>query len=174
MTLTRTLSITLALVTLGACSDGGGGSSAPPPDRAPTVSAIADTTVPANSDERRIAFSVSDDQTDPGALTVSAQSDNDDLLDGDGPAVAGAGDDRELLLVPAPGIVGMATITVTVTDAAGQSATTSFLYTVAPQQVAFSAAARTAFAADENDEPQTVNDKEYDDDMSTYDDLVRN
>lgn len=174
MNFTRTVQLTCTLLALGACSDGGGGSSTPPPDRAPTVSSISDTTVPANSDERRIAFTVTDGETDPGALTVAAESDNDALLGSDGPVVVGAGGDRELVLTPAPGTVGMATVTVTVTDAASQSDTTSFLYTVAPQQVAFDAAVRTAFAADENDEPQTVNDRKYDDDASTYDDLVRN
>ena len=162
-----------ALASLIGCSDG---SSRPVPttDNPPSISAVPDSTVPANSAELRLAFTVDDDQTAPSSLMVSVTSDSADLFSDAGPVIAGDGSDRELVVTPAPGTVGMATITITVTDAAGQEASTSFFLAVAPERVGFGTALRTAFAADANDEPQTINDKEYVDDDSNFDDLLRN
>lgn len=172
MKLTHTAFLLCGTLTLAACSDGGGGNT-PPENLPPTLSAIGDANLPANSPEARISFSVSDDMTAAGDINVSVETDAPDLFAGSGIAVAGGGEDRELVFTPVTGVVGMARVTLTARDTAGQTSSESFLLSLTPQQLAFDTALRAAFAADENDEPITLNDKELDQNEQSYDDLLR-
>ena len=170
---TTTLLLGTALGLLVGCSDNGSRQNVPT-DLPPSISTVDDATVTANSPELRLGFSISDDRTAAANLTLTLESDGDPLFAGAGPVLEGATGAREFVGIPAPGVTGSATYTITVTDTAGQAAATSFTVTITPQNLVFSTALRTAFAADENDAPQTVNDKEYSDDAANFDDLLSN
>lgn len=157
---------------LTACSDGGGGGSQMTEDLAPTISAVGDTSLSANSSEVEVAFSVDDDMTAIASLSVSVSSDGPELFGDDAVTLDGDGAQRRLLLTPTPGQTGQALFTLVVTDGAAQTAETSFTVTVTPQQVMFSDIARAAFAADSNATPISINDKEFADNASEFNDLL--
>ncbi|MEA2734369.1 MAG: hypothetical protein QOE14_820, partial [Humisphaera sp.] len=97
---------------------------------APSITTIPN--VPGNLDTPTTArwFGIWDAETAASALTVSATSSNTALLPNANIAFGGSGMDRTFTLTPAAGQFGTATVTVTVTDAQGQSAATTFQYTV--------------------------------------------
>lgn len=153
------------------CSDSNN-SAAPVVNQPPTISSIMDATVPANSSAEPISFSIDDALTAAGSLTVSVSSDNETLFAGGELVVDGSGADRTLLVTPTPASLGSAIITLTVTDAEGLEAQTTFMLTVVPQQVSFDATLRTIFSGGENGDPETLNDKELTDDASDFNDLL--
>jgi hypothetical protein len=100
----------------------------PPPPVAPTISSIADVTI--KQDEPwEMSFTLLDEDTPLDQLQVTASSSNQALMPDGALTLGGSGADRELNGRPQPGVVGTASITVTVTDGAGID-TTSFMLTV--------------------------------------------
>jgi autotransporter-associated beta strand protein/YVTN family beta-propeller protein len=99
-------------------------------DAPPTITALPDQTINAGSTTGPLAFTLGDDITAPGALTLSATSSNHDLVPVADIVFGGSGADRTVTVTPVPGASGVATITVFVTDALGQSASRSFTLTV--------------------------------------------
>ncbi len=97
---------------------------------APTISAIANQTIPANGNTGAIAFTVGDLESPAGVLVVSASSSNTVLVPDANIALAGAGASRTVTVTPAINQVGTATITVTVSDGS-LSASTAFILSVA-------------------------------------------
>jgi mRNA-degrading endonuclease HigB of HigAB toxin-antitoxin module len=97
---------------------------------APTISAISDQTTLEDTSTGAIAFTVGDAETAVGSLTVTAASSNVGVVAADGVALGGSGANRTLTLSPVANASGMTTITVTVTDAGGLTATRSFVLTV--------------------------------------------
>lgn len=171
----RVLIPTIALIALGSggCLDSdSGGAPTMMDDQPPTVSSIMDSSAMANSGELLFDFSVDDDVTAPGDLTVTASSDNQALVMDDALIIDGDGDQRTLSVTPASGQTGSATLTLTVSDIGGQEAQSSFVLTVMPQQVSFNLFFRDTFSAAGNDEPRTINDKEFDDDATDFNDLA--
>ena len=77
-----------------------------------------------------VNFTVADDRTTAGALTVSAVSDNATLLPASGIVVSNASGAVTLVLTPATGQTGSTTVTVTVTDGDAAFITRTFLLTV--------------------------------------------
>jgi hypothetical protein len=91
----------------------------PPVNQPPSLTAIPDQTILANTSTPPLPFSVSDAETPAGQLTVSGHSSNPDLVDSLGMFFGGTGANRSLTITPAREQAGTATITVVVSD--GQS-----------------------------------------------------
>lgn len=85
-------------------------------DAPPTITALADQQINANSDTGPLSFTIGDDQLSPDQLTVSADSDNLGLVPLVGIVLGGTGADRTVTVTPAANQVGVANITLTVGD----------------------------------------------------------
>lgn len=97
----------------------------------PVISAIADQELAINSTSLPIAFTVSDAETEPSALTVNAQSSNATLLPEAGILIDGSGAERTVTLAPAPNQTGQVTVTLVVSDGSKESQS-QFELTVLP------------------------------------------
>ncbi|MEA3213458.1 MAG: hypothetical protein QOE70_6515 [Chthoniobacter sp.] len=95
----------------------------------PTISNIADRTVPGNSGTGAIPFTVGDLETPAASLTVTRASSNQALVPDANVVLGGSGASRTVTVTPAANQFGTATITVTVSDGAA-SASDTFLLTV--------------------------------------------
>jgi hypothetical protein len=82
----------------------------------PIVSPIANQSTPANTPTPPILFDVTDAETPPGNLTVTASSGNTTLVPNANIVLGGSGTNRALLITPAVGQSGSALITVMVND----------------------------------------------------------
>jgi hypothetical protein len=96
----------------------------------PTVSAIASVTMAEDSAAPSRSFTISDRETAASSLQVTATSSNPTLFPSGSLVVSGTTTSRTISLQPAQYKYGSATITVTVRDAGGLTATTSFPVTV--------------------------------------------
>ena len=96
----------------------------------PTIAAIPAATVTSGSASAPIALTIGDAHSPASALTVSVASSDATLLPAGSLALSGSGVDRTLVISPAVGTAGSATLTVTVTDPGGLVASTSFGVTV--------------------------------------------
>lgn len=97
---------------------------------APTMSTLAATTVLEDTATALIPFSVGDVETAASALTVSAASSNTTLVPVANITLGGTGANRTVSVMPAANRTGTATVTLTVTDAAGSIATRTLALTV--------------------------------------------
>ena len=95
----------------------------------PTISSIPDQRTKVGVPVGPIAFTVDDEETDPGDLTVSAGSSNPLLVDVAHIVLGGSGANRLVTVEPQAGITGTAVITLTVRDGA-DDARTAFRLTV--------------------------------------------
>jgi hypothetical protein len=84
----------------------------------PTISVIANQTIPENSATGALAFTVGDLETAVGTLTVTAASSNSTLIPSGNIVLGGSNADRTVTVTPAANQNGTATITVTVNDGA--------------------------------------------------------
>lgn len=110
-----------------------------PVNTPPTISAIADRTT-LIATVTLAAFTVGDAQTAATALTLAKASSDTGLLPLGNITFSGTGAERSVRLKPAAGRSGPVTVTITVTDAGGLTASTSFVLTVAPLPPGLSAA----------------------------------
>lgn len=161
----------LALLLLG-CDGGRNRSPAMSINAAPTITAIADQSVSANSASASITFTVADDTTPAGDLQVSATSEDSDLVADTGLALSGSGADRSLVVAPVAERIGTTTITVEVRDAAGAVAQTSFGLAVTPIVTSFDQFVREVFTDDANGMPRQINVLDFNQDADNFDDLV--
>lgn len=101
-----------------------------PVNDAPTISDIADQTIPESSTTGSIAFSVGDDKTAPGSLSVSATSANSDVVPDD--SITTTGPDEEgnasVKVTPRPEATGTTTIAITVSDGEKETSTSFNLH----------------------------------------------
>lgn len=100
----------------------------------PVISAIPAQTIVESSSTAAIPFTVSDVESAPTSLTVTGLSSNTTLVPNNPANITfgpGSGTNRSVVITPASGEFGSATISLTVTDPGGQSSTTSFTLTVA-------------------------------------------
>ncbi len=164
----KTMYVSLAAlsVLLSACS-GSGSNGRAPSNEAPDITPIAEQTTVANAPSAPIAFSVNDEQL--SGLSVSATSDRQQVVPDDGLALAGTGSERTITATPVDDVTGDALITIIATDAAGLSASASFLLVVAPDQQSMQQFARDTFAADADDDPVLINAVEFVMDAETDD-----
>jgi Immune inhibitor A-like, MAM domain/Fungalysin metallopeptidase (M36)/Fungalysin/Thermolysin Propeptide Motif len=100
-------------------------------DSLPAIAAIPDRTV-IQGTSASFTLAVSDVETLAANLTLTASSSNHTLLPVSGIVFSGGGASRTVTITPAVGQVGMATITVTVSDGLA-SASRSFVLTVVPR-----------------------------------------
>ncbi len=98
----------------------------------PTVSAIADQSIPANASTGPIPFAVGDDQTPAGDLVPTGSSDNQALVPDGNIIFGGAASARTVTVNPVSGQQGQANITVSVNDGATSSSTTFMIRVGAP------------------------------------------
>ena len=155
------------LLSLLVAGCGGSGSSPAPVNAAPTISAIADQNTTANEQSAAIAFTVMDEQI--SNLSISASSDNQQVVPDSELVLGGSGTMRSVTITPVIDTLGDAFITIIVTDQAGLSASTSFLLTVVPQQVSLQQFVRTTFADAEDGDPALINAIAFDQDADNDD-----
>jgi hypothetical protein len=98
----------------------------------PTISALTNRTIQVNSSTGPVAFSVGDDTTAAGSLTVSAGSSNMNLVPAVNFVFGGSGANRTVTVTPQAGWAGEADITITVTDGSGARGFATFSLTVLP------------------------------------------
>jgi uncharacterized repeat protein (TIGR01451 family) len=99
----------------------------------PSVNGLADLSIDQDSGPTNLVFTVSDPESIPSSLLVSAASDNQTLLPDANLQITGNGTTRTLTLSPLAGQTGTASVQVVVRDGAGASAgatTNSFTLTV--------------------------------------------
>jgi len=96
----------------------------------PQISAIGDRIINEGTTTGPIALSVRDVETPASSLIVSGSSSNPALIPAANLLFGGSGANRTLTVLPAPNQFGTATITVTVADTAGATASSDFLLTV--------------------------------------------
>lgn len=165
---------TIALAALGllatACSD----SSRPPLNTAPVISAVGDLTIEANTSSAPVSVTLNDDFTAIADLGFTVTSDNSVLLPEGSFMTASAAAGRTVTVTPAPGVLGVATITLTVTDERGASDSTMFALTVTPQSVTFDSVLRSVFSDGANDTPRELGslDIQQDSDDADFSDLL--
>ncbi len=147
----RYLMTVLAGLLVAGCS----GNGSEPVDDVPTITAIADQDTTANEQSTAIVFTVTDEQL--ANLSSSVSSDNQQVIPDSGLALGGNGAGRTLTVTPTFDVLGDAFITIIVTDLSGQSAATSFLLTVVPEEQSLAQWTRAVFLEDENDAPELIN-----------------
>lgn len=109
-----------------------------PQNTAPTVSAIADLSVPAGGASAPLAFTVGDGETAAAALIVTPASSNLTLLPVSNIVLGGSGADRTVTVTPVAGLTGTATVTLTVSDGA-LSTEETFVLTVTANYLSWAA-----------------------------------
>ena len=157
-----------------ACSGGHSSGVAPPSASAPlTIGAIANMSV---AQDTKVTVPVVVTEMPFSAFTLTAVSSDSTLLPPGAVQVVTGGGAQQLNLTPADGAVGSAIITVTATDAKGQSAKQSFNVTFNPVYASFAALALGAFAESDSATPVPVLGKTYlddADDPSTFSALLQ-
>ena len=101
-----------------------------PVNDAPTISSIANRTIPEDTSMPATPFTVNDVETNPNSLTVTATSNNPFLVTNDRIILGGSGTARTVAVNPIVSRQGTATITLTVSDGTGGTNSTSFALTV--------------------------------------------
>jgi hypothetical protein len=96
----------------------------------PTITAITNRTLNANTSTGPIAFTIGDDITSAASLTLSKQSSDTNLVPAANIVFGGSGSNRTVTVTPATGQTGTVTITVIVTDAKGARGFATFELTV--------------------------------------------
>lgn len=96
----------------------------------PTLSTIFPQVTLEDTATAAIPFTVGDDATPAGSLTVTAGSSNPALVPSANISLGGSGANRTVTVTPAPEQSGSAFITLTATDAGGAAATRRFLLVV--------------------------------------------
>ncbi len=99
-------------------------------NRPPTISTIENQVIDRDSSTGAIHFTITDPDGDINAATLTASSNNPDLVAVTNIRFTGFGNDRSISIVPNPGTTGSATITVTVTDENKNTKSTRFSLTV--------------------------------------------
>jgi hypothetical protein len=105
-------------------------------NQAPTISVIPNQSIPRNANTGAIAFTIGDDTTAPQDLILAKASSNPTLVPTANIVFGGSGTNRTVTVTPATGLVGEATITITVSDGAA-STPRSFLLSVFGERIVF-------------------------------------
>ena len=100
-------------------------------NQAPTISAIADQSVPENTATAALAFTLGDDATPVGSLILTTTSSHPTLIPSANIVLGGSGANRTVKIIPAAGKTGSSVITLQVSDGA-RITTTTLTLTVLP------------------------------------------
>ena len=114
------------IVTVNAPSNPPGGGGNTPP----TISSIADQTTAPGIPTAQIPFTIADSATTATNLVVTASSNDQSVIPNGNILLGGTGSSRSVIILPFGFNPGSATITLTVTDAGGLTATTSFVLSI--------------------------------------------
>lgn len=96
----------------------------------PTITAVADVTTNIDTQVGPLGFTINDQETAAGSLTVGAASSNQAVVADSGIQLGGSAGARTVTVTPVAGATGTSTITLTVTDANNAMATETFVVTV--------------------------------------------
>ncbi|MBM3822127.1 MAG: tandem-95 repeat protein [Verrucomicrobia bacterium] len=135
-----------------------------PVNDAPTLAPLAARSAPENGSTGPIALTLGDIDTPLDQLKVGVTSSDPALVPAPGMVITGEGDSRLLVVTPAPGRTGTATLTVSVNDGS-LSASQAFLLTVVSINEAPKIVAPAEVVTDEDTPvvvPVTVTDREND------------
>ena len=99
-------------------------------DTPPTISPIADQSIQEGGTVGPLAFTVGDAESGAASLKVAGASSNPTLVPEGATVFGGSGSNRTVTITPAANQLGSATITITVIDAEGSTATASFVVSV--------------------------------------------
>lgn len=96
----------------------------------PAISSIADQTIEKNGSTAALPFTISNSEGSAVNLVASARSDNTSLVPASAVVLGGTGSNRTVMVTPTRDQIGVARLTITVTDSGGKTASTSFTLTV--------------------------------------------
>ncbi len=96
----------------------------------PTISDIPNQSTLKDTPITNLGFTIGDAETNSNLLTVAGTSSNQTLLPDANITFGGSGTSRTISLTPAPNQTGSATVTVTVSDGAGGTASDTFVFSV--------------------------------------------
>jgi autotransporter-associated beta strand protein len=96
----------------------------------PTISAIADRTIPVNGSTGPIAFTVGDADSPVRNLVLTGYSSDQNIVPDANIIFGGSDSNRTVTITPAPNQSGIAVITISVTDPSGLTASENFTLTV--------------------------------------------
>lgn len=177
--LTSLAALAATTLVVAACSSNNNDRDTPvppaPANFAPTVSAIADTTVDQDTPVGPLTFSVADQESAAGLLTVTATADGTTVFPADGIVLGGSGASRTLTLTPLEAATGTANVTLTVTDPQGAVATRAFLVAVNARPASVRDTTLTTFALDGSADATPLNGFTFAqdaDDPATFEPLI--
>ncbi|HIJ23170.1 MAG TPA: tandem-95 repeat protein [Gammaproteobacteria bacterium] len=138
---------------------------AQPVNEAPTLSVIGSQTINADT-QAEISFTVGDAETALESLVVTASSSNTLLIPNEGISFSGSGSSRTIIVTPASGESGEATISILLNDGVrSESVSQSFSITVNAIPVATSASVTTT---EDHDASGTLQGSDLDGDSLSY------
>jgi fibronectin-binding autotransporter adhesin len=107
---------------------------------APTISDIANQSVPSGGTTGALSFTVGDAETAASSLIVAGSSSNTSLVPHANIVFGGSGTNRTVTVTPVSGLSGTATITVTVADVGSLTATDTFVITITDNYLSWATA----------------------------------
>lgn len=128
----------------------------------PFVGSIPDQSIPKDGATTAIPFIVTDGETAPGLLGLTAASTNTTLVPVSAVMFAGSGSNRTIMVTPTGGLQGVSKITVTATDGDNNTASRDFLVIVGAPTITTFTNVEIAHDTVTSDIPFTVGDVEND------------
>lgn len=171
--------MTLTACTLAACSGGSGappGPPGPPPPEAPTITGLADVTLPQDTVSAPIPFAIADADSTLDGIAVTARSSDESIIPAEGIVLDGSEGARTIRVAPAEEAIGTAVITVRATDGEGLYSESSFRVQVDGVFVSFRDKLKETYADEENADPRTLFGftltQDADDDPAAFDEFL--
>jgi hypothetical protein len=165
---------------LAACGGGGydgGGNNPAPARQAPQIVGLANQTLPQDTTTPVLTFQVSDADSGPNAVTVTATSSDPTIISAAGIVLGGSGANRTLQITPVADAIGSAMITIRAVDPDGLAAQQALGVTVNGVFVSFTNTLIDIFGNAENDEPLSLRgftlDDDADDNPNAFDSLLQ-
>src|SRR6185369_6073671 len=135
---------------------GGGDSMQAPQAAAPRITGLTNQTVAQDTPTAVLNFQISDADTDPSKVQVTAQSLDATLVRPDGIELGGSGAMRTLRITPAEDAKGTAQIAVHAVDPTGLTADQTLVLTVNAVTASFVASTTDVYATGEAEAPRAV------------------
>lgn len=159
--------------TLSACGGDGYSQSS----RNPQIQGLTDQSVSQDTTVGPLPFSISDTDSDPGSVVVTATSSDTSIIPSDNIVLAGTGASRTLQLTPASDAIGTVTVTLSAVDPVGRTGTATIQVQINGVYASFLNTALTSFATDENGDQSQVSGLTFtpdaDDNETAFDALLQ-